>query len=126
MAHPTPPELFGRDPVLRAWLLERARRMRREATRSEALLWARVRGNALGPTFRRQHVFGSFVVDLWCPAARLVVEIDGAVHLGAEAARRDRLRDQALEARGVRVLRVTAGEVERDVGAVVARIRALL
>ena len=100
--------------------------MRREATRSEALLWARVRGNALGPKFRRQHVLGSFVVDLWCPAARLVVEIDGAVHLGAEAARRDRLRDQALEARGVRVLRVTAGEVERDVGAVVARIRALL
>jgi very-short-patch-repair endonuclease len=106
-------------------MLERARRMRRGPTVSEAILWERVRGNALGPKFRRQHVAGLFIFDFYCAAARLVVEVDGAVHRG-ERVHLDRLRDEALVASGLRVLRVTASEVERDVDSVLLRIRSLL
>ena len=68
---------------------------------------------------------GPFILDFYCAAARLVVEVDGAVHRG-ERVHLDRLRDEALVASGLRVLRVTASEVERDVDKVVVRIRSLL
>jgi very-short-patch-repair endonuclease len=105
-------------------MLERARCMRRAATVSEALLWARLRGSRLGVKFRRQHVLGRYIADFYCASAGLVVEVDGAVHSGEVHA--DRLRDEAMVAWGLRVLRVAASDVERDVEGVLERIRRAL
>lgn len=104
-----------------------ARQNRKSPTSSEALLWARLRGRQLGPRFRRQHPFAvGIIVDFYCPSYRLVVEVDGAVHLAGSARRCDAARDAWLARRGVRVLRLSASLVERDVNAAVEVIRAAL
>ena len=60
---------------------ELARRLRRDETEAEALLWRRIRDRALlGRKFRRQHPSGPYVVDFACIEARLVVELDGGQH----------------------------------------------
>lgn len=107
-------------------LLSRARHMRRHPTPSEALLGSAVRGRALGVKLRRQHVVGaSFIVDLAAPSARLVVEVDGAVHSGWRAAQ-DARRDEALARLGWRVVRVKAWMVERHLAVVLEVLRAAL
>jgi len=104
-----------------------ARAMRKAPTRSEALLWAQLRGNKLGVHFRRQHPLGPFVVDFFASRAKLVVEVDGAVHDSPEARERDAWRQAELErGYGVRFVRVRAELVERDVRAAVAIVRAAL
>jgi very-short-patch-repair endonuclease len=107
------------DPY-RPHLVPFARRLRREATWPERLLWARLRRRALGVVFRRQRPVGPFVVDFLCPEARLVVEVDGRSHDGREVA--DCARQAILEARGLLVLRVTNDEVLRDPSGVARRI----
>ena len=104
-----------------------ARRMRMAPTRSEALLWAQLRGGKIGARFRRQAVLGGFVVDFYAPCSRLVVEVDGAVHRTAEARVHDARRQGWLElAFGVRFVRVDVELVERDVLAAVERVREAL
>jgi very-short-patch-repair endonuclease len=98
--------------------------MRCAPTRSEQLLWQALRHASLGVRFRRQVVLGPFIADFFAPAARLVVEVDGGVHIGQR--RRDELRDLSLRAQGLRVLRLDAALVERDVAAALAVVRAAL
>ena len=73
----------------------------------ERLLWSILRdGQMDGHRFRRQHPIGDFIVDFFCPAARLVIEVDGDTH--AEQARYDRQCTRWLAAqKGLRVLRVS-------------------
>ena len=103
-----------------------ARFHRKHPTRSEALLWSALRRRQLGPRFRRQHPFAvGFIVDFYCPSYRLVVELDGSVHHGREAF--DAARDAELARTfGVRVLRLPAWLIERDLVAAITRIRAVL
>ena len=100
--------------------------MRSRGTVSEALLWASLRRNRLGVHFRRQHVMGAFIVDFVCLTRKLVVEVDGGIHRDPDVAFGDRRRQAALESLGLRVLRVRARDVERDLPAVLVRIRQAL
>jgi very-short-patch-repair endonuclease len=107
------------------WLVRVAREQRKRPTRSEALLWAQLRGRKVGARFRRQAVLGRFIVDFYAPCHRLVVEVDGGVHLAAERRRYDEARQVELEKLyRVRFVRVSAELVERDVLAAVAIVRA--
>jgi very-short-patch-repair endonuclease len=84
--------------------VQRARELRAEKTRAEAHLWAALRNRALGGwKWRRQVPRGPFILDFFCPEARLVVEVDGGQH--AEAAEYDARRTAFLEREGLRVLR---------------------
>ena len=98
-----------------------ARDLRRRSTKSEALLWAALRGKQLGVKFRRQQPIGNFVVDFYASAARLVVEVDGGVHL--QQVKADAERQQQLESLGLRVVRVTAQAVEHDLEGVLRLIQ---
>ena len=92
---------------------ERARRLRREATPAEKILWPELRGRRFaGFKFRRQHVLGPFIVDFYCARAALVVELDGETHLGRE--RPDLERQAWLEDRGLLVLRFWNNAVYDD------------
>ena len=92
--------------------------MRKAMTEPEVMLWTRLRGRNLErPTFRRQHPFGSIILDFYCPAALLAVEVDGAAHWDDDAQAKDAARDRWLENRGVTVLRIPASEIYRDLGA---------
>ena len=97
-----------------------ARRLRREATFPERLLWSRLRKSATGLRVRRQHPIGPFVVDFYASAARLVVEVDGRSHEDRE--RQDTAREDYLRATGLDVIRVTNDDVIQDVDAVAAAI----
>src|SRR3990172_5690205 len=83
----------------------RAQELRRNMTETEQMLWQRLRANRLGGWhFRRQQVIGAYIVDFYCHAAGLAVELDGAVH--DTQAGYDAERDQVLMARGLHVLHV--------------------
>ena len=102
-----------------------ARRLRKAGTPAEKALWSALRRLPLdGTHFRRQAPFGPFIVDFICHGARLVIEVDGGVHLAPDRALRDLERQQWLESRGYRVLRfenvrvlADAANVAREVGA---------
>jgi very-short-patch-repair endonuclease len=99
----------------------RARQLRREMTSAERALWERLRTNKLkGLHFRRQQVIRGFIVDFYCHAAGLVVEVDGQIHDGQKA--RDAERDAALADLGLRVIRVRNEDVEKNLGGVLDRI----
>ncbi len=91
-------------------LTGRARALRAERTKGEALLWFRLRGRKLsGWKFRRQVPRGPYIVDFLCVEAGVVVELDGAQH--GEQAGYDAARTAYLEAEGLRVVRFWNAEV---------------
>ena len=92
-------------------------------TPAEGLLWERLRDRRLGDLkFRRQHAIGRFVVDVYCHERRLIVELDGSIHLEPSQRRRDRERQFELEEKGLSFLRFTNEEVTTSLDCVVARI----
>ncbi len=103
----------------------KARQLRRSPTLPESLLWQQLRARPQGLEFRRQHPFGSFIVDFYCPAIRLVVEVDGNSHDMGDRPARDERRDLYLRQNGLRVLRLDAADVMRDVGSAVTTILAV-
>lgn len=107
---------------MRVAMRDAARVHRKNPTPSESQMWELLRGGRLdGRQFRRQQPIGPFIVDFYCPEERLVVEVDGAVHLGQEL--KDAQRQEALESLGLRFVRVTNDEVRFELGIVIDRIR---
>ena len=93
-------------------LIERARQLRQGGTSAEQLLWELLRDGRLhGRHFRRQHPIGSFVADFFCDDARLVVELDGAIHREPSQEERDRAREDLLRECCLAVLRFNNREV---------------
>ena len=85
-----------------------ARKNRKNMSPIEAVMWSRLKGNALGVRFRRQEPIGHYIVDFVCIPLRLVVEIDGASH--AYEAEYDAKRTAYLVSKGFRVIRFTNEE----------------
>jgi very-short-patch-repair endonuclease len=82
-------------------------------TLPEVLLWNVLRGRAPGkPTFRRQHPVEPYILDFYCAAAKLCIEIDGEGH--AWTVGRDERRDAWLNAQGIDVVRYGAKAVLAD------------
>jgi very-short-patch-repair endonuclease len=97
-----------------------ARRLRKDATDVERLLWRALRERCAAWRFRRQHPIGRRVADFACPAAKLVIELDGGRH---DAAReRDADRTTELAAHGYRVVRCWNNEVPGNIDGVLTRI----
>jgi len=98
-----------------------ARRLRRNSTEAERLLWRKLRSRQVaGLKFRRQRPVGRFIADFACAEARLVVELDGGQH--ARRTSRDVRRDRVLRGLGFRVLRFWNGDVLRNPAAVLQAI----
>ena len=91
-----------------------ARKLRRAMSLPEVLLWQRLKG--------KQHPIDPYVADFYCSVSRLVVEVDGTVHDGADRPQRDEARDSFLHERGYQVLRIAADEVLKDPDGVAASI----
>jgi very-short-patch-repair endonuclease len=99
----------------------RSRRLRREQTNVEALLWSQLRDGRLnGYKFRRQFPIDRFIADFCCVRSKLVLELDGEQH--AEQMVRDAKRTEALAARGYRVLRFWDNEVLTNMDGVLEKI----
>jgi very-short-patch-repair endonuclease len=97
--------------------------MRRNMTPAEKKLWEALRGKQLGGLkFRAQHPVGPFILDFYCPACKLVVELDGGVHEGQAA--HDEARTGQLNDYGYKVIRFRNEEVLGDLPSVLERILA--
>ena len=102
---------------------ERARLMRQNPTPAEQILWRRLRRKQVGGFhFRRQHPIGRFIVDFYCAAARLVIEIDGSIHDTPGQREYDAARQAHLEDIGLRVLRFSNAQGISETDAVVGVI----
>jgi very-short-patch-repair endonuclease len=103
-----------------------ARKLRRDMTLPEVLIWQRLRAGQTGYKLRKQHPVGPYIVDFCCVKEKLIVEVDGKAHDVAERAVRDAERDRYLETRGYDVLRLMASDVLADIDWAVAAIVARL
>jgi len=95
-------------------------------TLPEILLWQALRGKALGSRFRKQHPAGDYILDFYCPAARLAIEVDGQGHATPEQIDHDRRRDAWLTGHTVRTLRIPAAAILSDLPDVIAAIAAAI
>ena len=96
-------------------LRRRARQNRRNPTRSEQRLWSALRRRQLaGYKFRRQNPLADSVLDFYCPAVKLAVEVDGGVHDCSRQLTVDRARDARLTAMGITVLHFQTFEVMQN------------
>jgi crossover junction endodeoxyribonuclease RuvC len=102
-----------------------ARRLRRDQTDAEALLWSKLRNRQLcGRNFRRQVPILNYIADFISADSRLIVELDGGQH--AERKREDEVRTCELEAAGYIVVRFWNGEVFQNLDGVLETIQSLI
>ncbi len=102
-------------------LTRTARKLRRDMTEAEKLLWSHLRGSQIeGQKFVRQFPIGRAVVDFACRSAKLAIELDGGQHSENEA---DEARTQLIEAHGYQVIRFWNNEVFENMDGVLESIR---
>ena len=95
---------------------QRARALRKNATKAERILWRGLRAMPLAVRVRRQHPIGSFIADFAVPSRKLVIEVDGGQH--ATTVARDDARTRVLQAKGWRVIRFWNNDVMRNLDGV--------
>jgi very-short-patch-repair endonuclease len=93
---------------------DRRRQLRRDQTFAEKSLWSQLRGSNHGVKFTRQYGCGNFIIDFYCPALSLAIEVDGATHDSADAQARDSWRQGIIEEEGIVFLRFKDEEVLHD------------
>lgn len=107
----------------RPYLKDIRRELRKEPTEAEAFLWKILRGkNINGRKFRRQHSIENYIVDFYCAEEKLVIELDGKIHLNQKEM--DFERDKRLKELGYNVLRFENERVFRELEKVVCIIEA--
>jgi very-short-patch-repair endonuclease len=106
---------------------DRAKALRRTMSLPEVLPWKALKGGAIDRLrFRKQHPLGPYILDFYCDAAKLAVEVDGASHGTGDRPVRDERRDAWLAAQGIATLRLPASLILRDVDAAVRTIAGYL
>jgi very-short-patch-repair endonuclease len=103
--------------------ISNARRLRRDQTQEEKQLWQALRaGRFAGFKFRRQHPSGKYVLNFYCPSARLSVELDGFGHGHPAQRQRDLAREQWLAEEGIEELRFWNHQWRRNPAGVLLEI----
>lgn len=101
---------------------KRAQELRRQMTQEEEILWEQLRANRLeGCHFRRQQIINGFIVDFYCHAASLVIEVDGKIH--DNQIESDTQRDQILKAKNLKVLRIKNADIHTNLDTVLKTIK---
>jgi very-short-patch-repair endonuclease len=102
-----------------------ARRLRRNLSLPEGLLWRELRRRPDGLKFRNQHPLGPYALDFYCAAAKLAIEIDGIAHDMGDRPERDDTRDAFVHAQWIEVVRIPAADVLKSPADVAEAIVAL-
>lgn len=104
-------------------LKKRSRDLRKNMTDAERKLWSVIRMKQInGLPFYRQKPIGNYIVDFYCPAAKLVIEVDGGQHYEEKNAGYDRRRDEFLKSQGLSVIRFANLDVLKNIDGVVQAI----
>jgi very-short-patch-repair endonuclease len=108
----------------RASTKNNAEKNRQDNTPAEQALWEAIRLKRLdGFKFRNQHAIGPFIVDFYCHASKLAIEVDGEYHEDKIQKENDAERTRLIEASGVKIIRFTNQEVLNDLTVVLEKIR---
>jgi very-short-patch-repair endonuclease len=107
------------DPALK----QRRRELRRNQTEAEKTIWRHLRNRQLqGMRFFRQYSVGPYVLDFYCPAVKLAIELDGGQHIQYENREYDSARSEYLKAQGIDVMRFWNHEVLLDTDSVLTKL----
>lgn len=102
-------------------ITSRARQLREAQTTAEAVLWQHLRSRQLnGRKWRRQEPIDRYIVDFLCPELRLIVEVDGDVHIFQEE--EDHIRQTYLENQGFRVVRFSNEDILKNIESVLSKL----
>jgi leucyl-tRNA synthetase len=107
-------------------LKERRRELRKRLTKTEEILWLKIRNNKLEFKFKRQHSIGGYILDFYCSESKLIIEIDGESHSGSDAIEYDNNRDRYFEELGYSTIRFLNSEVENNILNVIEKIKKCL
>jgi len=104
-------------------LKQHSRELRRNMTDAEKRIWSKVRLEQLkGCKFYWQKIIGNYIVDFFCPKAKLVIELDGSQHYLENMVEIDKIRIAYLEAQGIKVLRFTDTDALNNTDGVIEKI----
>lgn len=104
-------------------IFQKAEELRNRMTPAEELLWKHIHINEWKLKFRRQHPISNYVVDFYCHAAKLVIELDGGIHEVEDVKINDEVREQNLRSLGLTVLRFKNEEVFKNKSTVLKIIK---
>ncbi|MGD1119742.1 MAG: DUF559 domain-containing protein [Dehalococcoidales bacterium] len=105
-------------------LKEPSKILRANMTLAEKSLWERInRRQIRGYRFCRQKPLGNFIVDFYCQKAKLVIEVDGEIHLKRTIKESDQNKDKFFNSIGLSVLRFTNKEIFTNIGHVIETIK---
>jgi very-short-patch-repair endonuclease len=108
-------------------LVERARILRNNMTLAEIILWSRLRSKKInGYKFRRQQPIFDYVVDFYCDELKMIIEVDGEIHLLSEKTDSDLKRDKILKINGYHIIHLTNLEIETELDATIKKVRAFI
>jgi len=105
-------------------IFQNAELLRKNMTIAEKLLWERLNKNQLGVRFKAQHPIDMFIVDFYCHKYKLIIEVDGEIHLNQKDY--DEGRTAELNRFDLKVIRFTNEEVLVDIDKVVVEIKSYL
>ena len=94
-------------------LTPNAKILRKNMTKEERHLWYDFL-KLLPITINRQKVVGNYIVDFYCAEAKLVIELDGSQHFENQWRKSDKIRDSYLEKLGLKILRYSNSDVNRN------------
>ena len=103
-------------------VFEKAKALRNNPTHAETIMWSYLKQKPSGYRFKRQHPISIYVADFYCHALKLIIEIDGNIHLVDEVRSHDEERQKNLETEGISFLRFTNAEVEKGLDKVITVI----
>ncbi len=104
-------------------LKDRRRDLRKNLTDAERKLWLKLRNKQLyGLKFFRQYGAGSYILDFFCPAVKLAVELDGGQHAQPRQISYDKNRTLFLKSRGIKIIRFWDDDVLKNTEGVLLEI----
>ena len=102
---------------------DRRQTLRNDPTMAELVLWQKLNHGQLGHKFRRQQSIGHYIVDFYCPTAKVIVELDGSIHGEGNNREKDKTRQLFLEAQGFIVLRYRNDQIKHEMTTVLQDIK---
>ena len=101
-----------------------AQTLRLNETPAEKILWDKLKNKQFhGLKWRRQHPFGKYILDFFCRAKSISIELDGAYHFTPEQQQYDAIRTEFIKNAGVLELRFTNSEIENNLEDVLRQIK---
>ncbi len=103
---------------------EKRRDLRKNMTDSERILWVELKNDKMGHRFRRQFSIGHYIVDFYCPRKKLVIELDGEIHIKQKEY--DVVRDKFMKDFEITVLRFWNDDIRHNLNEVLMQIEQAL